>query len=344
MSILAQDVAVSLVDDAFIFTTQTQERSFVLPAYVAIVTGTGRMLACGEEAKAMLGKESGNISVVRVLDEGIIADPQAAESLFRFGLRKLLGRVVLIRPRVLLSSRTHASGHALVKNMAIAGGAREVYLIEMGMATAIGMQLDVQKPEIKAVLSVSDDWFEFSIISLAGVLGGTQGAIGSRSFVEDIQNHLTLARQFRPEAATLQAHLHTRGVNPDAAVDLPGWETWTGRTEQGRLTVQNVSLDEMTVGMMPSLARMTEKIKDVIRRLTREKQYPFSQTTIQATGTTLGIPGMVKLMAKQLGHSVTAFTSEVHPSIAGCQIVLKELNYLKQLTKRTEVTEPTRAC
>jgi len=59
-----------------------------------------------------------------------------------------------------------------VKQMAVGGGAREVFLIEMGMATAIGMQLDVQKPELKAVLTISDDWFEFAIISLAGVLAG----------------------------------------------------------------------------------------------------------------------------------------------------------------------------
>lgn len=109
MNIFGKNVAVSLGDDAFIFSTQTQ-----------------------------------------------------ASPLFRFGLRKLLGGTILVRPRVLVAFRAYAPGRWSIKNMATAGGAREVSLIEMGMATAIGMQLDVQEPAIKAVLSVSDDWFEFS--------------------------------------------------------------------------------------------------------------------------------------------------------------------------------------
>jgi rod shape-determining protein MreB and related proteins len=330
MKIFGKDVAVSLVDDSIIFATHNQTPPLILPAYVAIQTGTTSVLACGEEAKAMLGREPNNISVVRVLQEGVISDQQSAESLFRFGLRNFLGSV-LIRPRVIIASRTYDPGMLSVKNMATAGGAREVYLIEMGMATAIGMQLDVQKPEVKAVLSISDDWFEFSIISLAGVLSASNGAIGSRAFVEDIQNHFALTRQFRPEFTALDSSLHKSGVNPNAVVDLPGWETWVGRTEQGRLTAQNVSRDEITVGMMPSVIRLTERIKDAIRRLPNDKQYQLNRTTIHATGTTLAIPGIAQLMANQLGHSVTPFAAEVHPSIDGCRTVLNELNFLKRV-------------
>lgn len=330
MSIFGKNVAVSLADDSFIFATQNEAPPLVLPAYVAIQTGTTSVLACGDEAKAMLGREPNNISVVKVLVEGVIADQQSAESLFRFGLRKLLG-YVLIRPRVIIASRSYAPGMLAVKNMAAAGGAREVYLIDMGMATAIGMQLDVEKPEIKAVLSVSEDWFEFSIISLAGILARANGTIGSHAFVEDIQNHLTLARHFRPEFTALDSSLRTGGVNADAVIELPGWESWTGRSEHGRLTTQNVSRDEITVGMMPSLVRLTEKIKDAIRRLPNDKQYQLSQTTIHAAGKTMAIPGIAQLMANQLGHSVTPFTSEEHPSIDGCRTVLKELNFLKRV-------------
>ena len=82
MGLFGKDAAVSLVDDSFIFSTQTQARPLVLPAYVAIQPGTTRVLACGDEAKAMLGREPGNISVVRVLVEGLVADQQGAESLF----------------------------------------------------------------------------------------------------------------------------------------------------------------------------------------------------------------------------------------------------------------------
>lgn len=331
MSIFAKDVAVSLVDDSFVFSTQTQASPLVLPAYVAIQTGTTRMLACGEEAQAMLGREPNNISVVRVLVEGFIADQQAAESLFRLGLRKILGGAALVGPRVIIASRTYDPGKWSVKNMGTAGGAREVYLIETGMATAIGMRLDVQKPEIRGVLSVSDDWFEFAVVSLAGVLVGANGAIGTRTFVEDIQNHLTCARQFRPDAAALTSQLESAGVSPHTALDLPGWETWAGRTEHGRLAAQPASRDDITVGIMPSLVRLTERVKDAIRRLPNEKQYQLGRTTIHGAGSALRIPGLAQMIADQLGYSLTPFNAAVHPSIEGCKIVLKELNFLRKV-------------
>ncbi len=332
MSVLGEDLAVALVDDAFIFSTQAQANPLVLPAYAAIQKGTTRVLACGDEAKAMLGREPGNISVVRVLVEGVVADQPCAESLFRFGVRKLLGGPFFVRrPRVIIACRNYDPGKGPIKNMAIAGWAREVFLIEMGMATAIGLQLDVQKPELKAVLSISDDWFEFAVISLAGVLSGTNGAIGSRAFVEDIQNHLTLVRQFRPEFAALASQLQAGGVNPHAAVDVPGWETWLGRTEQGRLTAQAVSREELTVGLLPSLVRLTERLKSVIRRLPDEKQHQLSRATIHATGSAARIPGLAQMIADQLGHAVTQSPAGCHPSIEGCKMVLKELKFVTKV-------------
>ena len=330
MFTFGRDVAVSLVDDTFIFTTQTQPTPLVLPAYVAIQTGTKRILACGEEAKAMLDKEPDNISVIRVLKEGAIAEQECAQALFTFGLKALPERLGLIRPRIIVACRNYEQGKAAIQMMSVKGGAREVFLMEMGMATAIGMKLDVQTPEIKAVLTVSEDWFEFSVISLAGILTGSTGAIGSQTFVEDIQNHLTLAHQFRPEIGTLSSQLHTGGLAPSAVVELPGWETWAGRTEEGRLTSKSVSRDELTIGLMPSLVRLTERLKTAIRRLSNEKQYQLSRTVIHATGSALKIPGLAQMISNQLGYPVTPFTSEAHPSIEGAKTVLKELNFLSR--------------
>ena len=77
------DVAIALVDDAFLFGTGKSDGILVLPAYAAVQTGTNRVLACGEDAKAMLGRTPDNISVSRVLVEGLIADQHMAEALAR---------------------------------------------------------------------------------------------------------------------------------------------------------------------------------------------------------------------------------------------------------------------
>ena len=303
----------------------------VLPAYVATQKDKSAVLAYGEEAKSMLGREPNHISVVKILVEGMIADQKSAATLFRFGLRKILGGAILIRPRVIIASRNHSPGGLSIEVMATAGGARETYLVQMGIAAAAGIQLDVNTPEIKAILSVTDDWYEFSVISLASVLVSASGAIGTRSFVEDIQNHFTLCHNFRPNFATLTSQLDSDGITPGTIIDMRGWETWAGRPEQGRYKTYSASPDELTVGMMPSLVRLTEQIKAAIRSLTPENQSRLRLTTIHATGSALKISGLAQMIANQIDHSVTPFFSEIHPSIGGCKSLIKHLSLLKKI-------------
>jgi len=151
----------------------------------------------------------------------------------------------------------------------------------------------------------------------------THGAIGSWTFVEDIRNHCALTRKFRPDFADLLAQLQAGGVNPDAVAGMPGWGTSSGKTEPGRVTEQAVSRDEITIGMMPSFVRMTERIKAAIRFLPEEKQDQLKGATIHATGTSLAIPGLAQMIADQLGCSVTPYAAEVHPSIDGCRTLIK---------------------
>lgn len=325
------DVAVALVDDAFLFGAQKHDNILMLPAYVAIQTGTTRVLACGEEAKAMMGRTPANITAQRVLAEGFITNKDLATALFRFGMRKLLGRVSLVRPRVILGIRSSDPGKHVAMCMGTEGGARETYLMEIGMATAIGMELDVQQPALKVVLTMSDDWFEFAVISLAGVVAGTNGPIGTRDLVEDIRNHLMLTRQFSPDLNTLTTQLESNGVNPRTALDVTGWATWAARSETGRRQTQALSADDLALGMMPTLVRLTERIKNTIRTLSNDQQFQLGRTTIHAAGSAMRIPGLAQMIAGQLGHSVTPFESAVHPALAGCRSMLKELHLIRRM-------------
>ena len=331
MNIFANDVAFSMVDDSFLYASRDQPNPLVLPAYVAVEAGTNRILACGQEALAMLGREPRNILVLPVLSEGLVANLDAAIALFRFGLRTFTPRFHLVRPRIVVALRSCEIGKLPAKQMAMAGGAREVYLLEMGMATAIGWPLDVQKPEIRAVLSISNDWFEFAVVSLAGVLAAAGGAIGSRSFAEDARNHLSVSGQFRPELATVESTLLSTGLDLGAAADLPGWESWAGKTETGRHVSQPVSGAQLALGAMPSLVRLTERIKDAILGLPPEKRSRLNQTTLHAAGSALRIPGLARAISLQTGLAVETHSAETHPSIEGATTVLGELNHLRKI-------------
>lgn len=330
MGLFCRDIAVSLVDDAFIFAEKGQGKPLVLPAYLAAQAGTARVLAVGQEAFNMLNRTPANIMVVRVVKEGRVVGQDVAGAFLRYGIRKMLGGSRLFRPRVLMSIRGEGNAkweaHALGQEI----GVRGLFLVEVGMATAIGMGLEVSKPELQAVLTVSDDWFDFSVISLAGVLSSASGAVGTRAFVEDIQNHCTLARNFLPDAQEVEARLLSGGLNSATAGSVSGWEVWAGRTEQGKYGAGGLTQGDVTAGMMPSLVRMTERIKHAVRGLKNDEQAQLSRAFVHATGSAMRIPGLSDAVACQIGYAVKLFPSDVHPSIEGARALLKELEFLRR--------------
>ncbi len=93
---------------------------------------------------------------------------------------------------------------------------------------------------------------------------------------------------------------------------------------------QNVSTNERSLGLMPSLVRLTERIKTAIRSLPNDKQYLLSRTTIHVTGMAAHIPGLAPALVAQLGYAVKPFDASIHPSIEGCKTVMKELSALSK--------------
>src|SRR6201746_650008 len=61
------------------------------PSVVAISTirGKAQVLAVGDEAKLMLGRTPGNIQAIRPLRDGVIADFEVAEEMFKHFIRKV---------------------------------------------------------------------------------------------------------------------------------------------------------------------------------------------------------------------------------------------------------------
>ena len=87
----------------------------------------------------MLGCEPDAIEVTRLLADGGPADLDGGGDLCRYGIRAIGRRGRPLRPRVLVAVRTHGPIMAAVRQMVLQSGAREVYLVEHGMATALGL-------------------------------------------------------------------------------------------------------------------------------------------------------------------------------------------------------------
>ena len=129
------------------------------PSVVAIRIHNGQKTieAVGTEAKRMLGRTPGNITAIRPLKDGVIADFNMTEAMLQHFIRKVhTSKFLRPSPRVLVCvpcGSTQVERRA-IRESASGAGAREVYLIEEPMAAAIGAGLPVSEASGSMVLDI----------------------------------------------------------------------------------------------------------------------------------------------------------------------------------------------
>ncbi len=142
------------------------------PSVVAIDTDTKRVLAIGEEARRMVGRTPANITAVRPLREGVIADYDMTEAMLRHFVAKVCGRRMFLRPRIMIcvpSGVTTVEKRAVLE-AASQAGARKTFVIEEPLAAAIGAGVDISKPNGSMVVDIGGGTTDIAVLSLGGIV------------------------------------------------------------------------------------------------------------------------------------------------------------------------------
>lgn len=163
------------------------------PSVVAIQNDSGRVLAVGEEAKRMIGRTPGNIVAIRPMKDGVIADFDVTQAMLRYFISKALGqKMPFIRPRVVVSIPTGCTTveERAVREAALAGGAKEAYLIEEPMAAAIGAGMPVHEPTGNMMVDIGGGTTEVAVISLGGIVTSKSVRIAGDNMDDAIIQHL----------------------------------------------------------------------------------------------------------------------------------------------------------
>ncbi len=141
------------------------------PSIVAFERSTKKIIAIGNKAKEMQGREHKDIRVVRPMRDGVIADFEIAEAMIKEFIRKVSAgsfstrRIVIAVP----SGVTEVEKRA-VRDAAEHAGAKEVHLIAEPMAAAIGVGLDVEAPIGNMIIDIGGGTTEIAVIALSGIV------------------------------------------------------------------------------------------------------------------------------------------------------------------------------
>lgn len=162
------------------------------PSVVAIQTGTGKVIAVGREAKAMLGKTPGDIIAIRPMREGVIADFEVVGKMIKYFISESQTQRKLVHPRVVIgvpSGVTEVERRA-VREAAEQAGATKIYLIEESRAAALGAGIPVNEPAGHMIIDIGGGTTEVSVLSLGGIVITKSIRIGGDKFDAAIMTHL----------------------------------------------------------------------------------------------------------------------------------------------------------
>ena len=144
------------------------------PSVVAIADNMGKktVLAVGDEAKTMLGRTPGNISAIRPLRDGVIADFIVTEEMIKHFIKKVHKNKTFANPRILICVPTGSTPveRKAIQDSALAAGARRVQLIEEPIAAAIGAGLPISEATGSMVVDIGGGTTEIAVMSLGGLV------------------------------------------------------------------------------------------------------------------------------------------------------------------------------
>ncbi|MEJ2514089.1 MAG: rod shape-determining protein [Gammaproteobacteria bacterium] len=271
------------------------------PSVVAIREETARggrsVQAVGAEAKMMLGRTPGNITAIRPLKDGVIADFTVTEKMLQHFIKKVHGsRYFRPSPRVLICvpyGSTQVERRA-IRESAEGAGARRVYLVEEPMAAAIGAGMPVNEARGSMVLDIGGGTSEVAVISLNGIVYAASVRIGGDRFDEAISAYV------RRNYGILIGEATAERIKHEIGSAYPGQEV-------GELSVKGRNLSE---GVPRSFTLNSNEILEAL-------QEPLQ-----------GIVGAVKAALEQTPPELGSDVAERGIVLTGGGALLKDLDKL----------------
>lgn len=309
------------------------------PSVVAVNKRTGQILAIGKNAKRMVGKTPGHITVTRPLVDGVISDFEVTQQMLRYFIGKVHhGNFMFFRrPRVLIgipSGVTEVEKRAVVE-AALSAGARQAFLIDEPMAAAIGARLPVTEAAGNMVVDIGGGTTEIAVISLGGVVLSRSLRIAGDEINQDI------VRYCRDEFNLLVGERTAEEVKIAIGSAFPLREKMTfpirGRDLVSGLPKEVLVTDEhIREAISRSIRIITNNIKTVVEETPPELIADIMARGIIIAGGGSLIRGIDRLFANQTSISVRQMEDPLTAVVRGTGIVLDDMETLNDVLIETE--------
>jgi rod shape-determining protein MreB len=332
LSSFAQDVAIDLgTANTCVF---ARGRGIVVnePSIVAFNTAKGEVEAVGQEAYDMLGKTPPNITSIRPMKDGVIADFDAAEKMLTHFVRKAYGRRPLMRPRLVIGvpPEITAVERRAVKDSGFRVKASEVHLVDEPMAAAIGSGLPVSEPAGNMIIDIGGGTTDIAVISMAGTVYGRSLRVAGDAMSEAISTYMRKAKGLHVGERTAETiKLELGSASPlDKKITM---EVKGRHVSEGVPRTVTVCDQEIREALADPLRQIVQAVRDSLERIPPELCADIYDRGVVLTGGGAMLRNLDKRLADETGLPVLVAENPLTSVVVGAGMILSDLPLLRKV-------------
>lgn len=301
------------------------------PSMVAIAVDDNKIVAVGEEARAMMGRTPENIEVMRPMRDGVIANYVVTEAMLRYFITKVCGRFRLFRPVVMVTVPVGVTSveRRAVHEATIQAGGKEAHLIPEPLAAAIGAGLPIGTPTGNMVVNIGGGTSESAVISMNGIVVSSSTRIGGDEMNEAIMSYIRKKYNLvigEPTAEEIKFQIGSAmPLEEELTMNVQGRDHVAGLPK----TIQ-ISSGEVTEAIAETLAAIVGVVRAVLRDTPPELSSDIIDRGMVLVGGGALLRNMDRLLTKETGVPCSVAEDAMSCVAKGAGRALENYHVLKR--------------
>ena len=303
------------------------------PSVVAIDNNTGKVIAVGKEAKEYIGRTPPNISAIRPLKDGVIADFDVAKAMIKYFLKVVSNERKVSKPRMVVGV---PSGITQVEKKAVIDacfqvGIRDVYLMEEPMAASIGAGMPIELPRGNMIIDIGGGTTEVAIISLSAVAYSESLRVAGDELDEAIVRYLQRKHQLAIGVIAAEK-IKIEGASAYPIDSLSDFINVVGKDLLTSIPKSiKISKEEVREAIEEPITAILESVRRALEKLPPEFVSDLNETGMVLTGGGALLKGLDKLIENETGINVIVADDPLISVTMGCGKALEEMQKYKKV-------------
>ncbi|HKV37558.1 MAG TPA: rod shape-determining protein [Pyrinomonadaceae bacterium] len=308
------------------------------PSVVAVNKITGEVIAFGNEAHKMQGREARDVTVIAPLVDGVVADFERTRLMLDHFVREARSGLSHFSRRAIMSVISEVTQ---VEQRALLAAAEEarisrVYMIEEGQAAAIGAGVALGDEHAAAVVDIGGGTTNVAAIISGSIIASRAERIGSGdidlAIMDRLRRHrgLTIGVQ-TAERLKLELSSAIEPEDPNKKINVRGRDVQTG--SPGAVDITAAEVHAIT---MPIIRRIAEEVRMMLTELAPEVAGDVYERGLIMTGGGALLEGLSQYLQQELDLVVKVADDPRFAIVRG----LAQLYDEPLLLRRVARTEP----